>query len=310
MKLRLYTSVLAFGALSWVCACGARSNLDMDSADGGSGGAGNVTSTSRTSSPSATTTTHTVGSTTEVASSSTGPACMEGMQVACGSSVGACKPGLALCHAGELGPCMGEVGPTDETCNSIDDDCDGVVDNGFNIGGACKGTGTDQCLDGVITCGGCVKTGPDKVEVCNGVDDNCNGIIDADCQSGDCNPSLLVTGSTPSSPNCIDFPVMAGSSGSIEYPCDGGPVTATLGGISFTGSVTNNVVTLIGTQIIPPTQSPDGCTWENTHEIHGTLSSGTVAYSYSEMVIVHPPNKTCWSPCTESGTVQINWTTP
>ena len=233
--------------------------------------------------------------------------CVDGETKACGSNVGACKPGTETCEETMFGPCEGAVGPTPETCNGVDDNCDGNIDEGFGIGDACKGNGTDQCLDGLMTCDGCKKMGPDKVETCNGIDDNCNGIIDADCEVGDCKPSLFVTGSVPSSPNCIDFPVMAGSAGSIEYPCGGGPVTADLGGISFSGSVTNNHVELDGWAIVPPGQSPDGCTWQMHHHIEGTIPSGTVTYSYSEMVIVTPPGVMCWFPCTETGTVKINW---
>ncbi len=232
------------------------------------------------------------------------PACVEGSTQSCGSAVGACKPGTQVCHDGEFGGCTGTVGPFDETCNGIDDNCNGTVDDGFHIGEPCKGNGTDQCLDGVTTCNGCMKTGPEKVEICNGVDDNCNGTIDADCEVGDCEPTLLVTGSTPSSPSCIDFPVVAGSQGKINYPCGGGPVTATLNGIEFSGSVTNNFVSIDGVAIIPPNQSPDGCTWKTSHHIEGVIPSGNVSYSYTEEFIA---GVNCWSPCTEVGDVQIIW---
>jgi hypothetical protein len=236
------------------------------------------------------------------------PPCIEGATQPCGSAVGVCKPGQETCVHGVFGPCEGASGPKTEVCNGKDDNCDGQIDDGFHIGDPCKGTGTDQCLDGVTTCEGCKKTGPDKVEICNGVDDNCNGVIDADCEVGDCKPTLLVTGSQPSSPGCIDFPVQAGSLGTIEYPCGGGPVTAKLGGISFVGTVSGGFVSLDADVIIPPGQSVDGCTWQNHHHIEGLLPSGTVDYSYSEAVIAE--NGNCWQPCTESGTVQINWVAP
>jgi hypothetical protein len=159
----------------------------------------------------------------------------------------------------------------------------------------------------VTTCDGCQKTGPEKVEICNGVDDNCNGVIDADCEVGDCAPTLLVTGSTPSSPGCVDFPVQAGSKGTLNYSCNGGSVTATLGSVTFAGSVTSNFVTLDGVVIITPDQSPDGCTWQTNHHIEGLIPSGVVAYSYDEVLL---GGVNCWSPCTEIGTVQILWVAP
>jgi hypothetical protein len=292
-------------AIACVIACGARSGLpgiesEGARADAGAGGA--VTTGAGGGGAGGAPTTSAGGG----GAGGSAP-CVDGVARACGSAVGACKPGQQTCLAGAFGPCVGAVGPQPEVCNGIDDDCDGQIDNGFHIGEACKGNGTDQCLDGVTTCEGCKKTGPDKVEVCNGIDDNCNGIIDADCQVGDCKPTLLVTGSTPSSPACIDFPVKAGSTGTIEYPCAGGPVKADLGGVQFTGSVTNNLVTLDGWSVIPAGQSVDGCTWQMHHHIEGMIPSGTVTYSYSEAVIDNPQGVQCWQPCTETGTVQINW---
>ena len=81
-------------------------------------------------------------------------------------------------------------------------------------------------------------------------------------------------------------------------------MTASLGGISFTGSVTNNFVTLDGWAMILPGQSPDGCTWKMHHHIEGMLPSGIVDYSYAEMIV---GGANCWQPCTETGTVKINW---
>lgn len=230
--------------------------------------------------------------------------CQPGEIQPCGSDQGVCMPGSRICGAdGTFGPCEGIVGPSPEQCNGLDDDCNGQVDEGFGLGQACDGPDSDECFDDVITCDGCSQ-GPDTLEVCNGKDDNCNGVVDSDCEMGDCNPTLVVTGSTPSNPNCIDFPVEAGSTGSIEYPCEGGPVTATLGGVAFTGSAQNDVVDLTGTANV---QGPDGCIWKTTHHIQGTLSSGTVSYSYEEQAIV---GTNCWQPCTETGTVQIQWAAP
>jgi len=221
----------------------------------------------------------------------------------CGSDVGECQLGIRKCQPdGFFGPCEGNIGPVDELCNNLDDDCDGVIDNGFHIGEACDGPDNDLCLDDVMTCQGCTS-GPNILETCNGIDDNCNGVIDADCDVGDCSPQLLVTGSTPSNPNCVDFPVEAGSTGVINYPCGGGPVSATLGNISFSGTVQNGEVFLTGTIQVT---GPDGCQWRNDHTISGSIPGGTVQYFYSETLLTMP-GFGCWQPCTETGVVDINW---
>jgi hypothetical protein len=229
--------------------------------------------------------------------------CEEGDVAPCGSDVGACAPGLRACVDGLLGECTGAIEPVAEQCNAIDDDCDGTTDEGFKLGEACDGPDSDLCADDVVVCGGCSR-GDDTLETCNGVDDDCDGIVDADCESGDCGPTLLVTGSVPSSPGCVDFPVQAGSTGAIEYPCGGGSVTATLGEVAFTGGVQNGQVSLGGTVVISADRSPDGCVWETKHQISGSVGSGTLTYSYSEMWIT---GTECWSPCTETGTVEIKW---
>jgi len=254
-----------------LAACGARTDLPLDPAGEGGGGGSPVP-------------------------------CVDGVIGACGLDVGVCSPGTRLCVGGTFGPCQGAVGPFVEACNELDDDCDGVIDNGFGVGAACDGDDSDACADDVMTCQGCSK-GADNVEVCNGKDENCNGIIDADCEVGDCQPTLVVTGSTPSSPSCVDFPVEAGSEGVIQYPCSGGAVTAKLGNIKFSGTVQNGFVDISGTtQLL----GPDGCTWQTNHFIKGDLPSGKLSYSYTEFVL--NPGPLCWQPCTETGTVEIKWT--
>ncbi|NUO52511.1 MAG: hypothetical protein HOV80_27000 [Polyangiaceae bacterium] len=271
---------LAFG-------CGARTGLGVDDGDGDGGDGASSQGGSGSGAAG--------GGGMEPA-----PPCIDGTVENCGTDVGECVIGKRICEKGIFGPCS-DIGPTSEFCNDLDDDCDGAIDEDFGIGQACDGGDTDLCADDVMTCNGCTL-GTNEVEVCNGVDDNCNGEIDSDCEIGDCQPTLLVTGSVPSNPNCIDFPVEAGSTGTIQYPCGGGMVTATLGSISFSGSVSAGFLSLDGVMVV---MGPDGCSWQTEHHIEGFIPGGALTYSYSEHVVIS--DGSCWQPCTEVGDVVIEW---
>jgi hypothetical protein len=230
--------------------------------------------------------------------------CEPGISAVCGSNVGICREGTKFCQDDQtFGPCLGAVEPLREACNGIDDDCDGTADDGFRLGEACDGTDNDLCNDDVMTCEGCTPGTP-TFEICNGRDDDCDDIVDADCEVGNCQPTLVVTGSTPSSPSCVDFPVEKSSRGVIAYPCGGGAVSAELGSVGFTGTVTNGNVRLTGTRIISVEESPDDCVWRTDHLIEGNVSSGRLSYSYSEVNI---QGTNCWFPCTETGTIEVQW---
>lgn len=289
MQLR---NLMAGAVVVGLIACGARTELEISpgSTSAGSGAQGGVAGS---------------GGAGGTGGGGAPPQPCDGVeQQPCGSSVGECSPGVQTCQPdGFFGPCVGAVGPFEELCNDLDDDCDGQVDEGFGLGQACDGADSDVCADDVMTCNGCTL-GDDTLEVCNGFDDNCNGVVDSDCEVGDCSPTLLVTGSTPSNPNCVDFPVMAGSTGAINYPCEGGMVTANLDNITFTGTVTaQGDVNLTGTVLFI---GPDGCDWQADHSITGSIPGGTVQYFYNETLLTTPQGN-CWFPCTEIGTVAIQW---
>jgi hypothetical protein len=115
--------------------------------------------------------------------------CRHGDVRPCGSSVGACRPGLEECAFGKwLMSCHGAVGPTTEICgNGIDDDCNGQVDEtcacapgstqdcGIDVGACKKGMQACTSSGAWQACAGAVSP---TMETCNMIDDDCDGLVD------------------------------------------------------------------------------------------------------------------------------------
>ena len=88
------------------------------------------------------------------------------------------------------------VGPGQtERCDGRDEDCDGVVDGGFDVGGACSAgvgacaaSGVSVCAAGGLGVACSAVAGTPRSEVCNGVDDDCDGTVDEGACSGTCLP--------------------------------------------------------------------------------------------------------------------------
>ena len=109
--------------------------------------------------------------------------CQPGDQVACGSEVGECSPGVQVCGNDRNYGACNDVGPSGEVCNNRDDDCDASTDEGFDLttdaancgrcGNVCPAG--QRCVEGGCRAAG----GPlrNRLLICGTVDRDVEGLL-------------------------------------------------------------------------------------------------------------------------------------
>src|SRR5262249_7956565 len=133
---------------------------------------------------------------------------------------GICRPGQLVCDSAMMRlVCQGRSAPQPERCTGLDDACNGIVDDGFNVGGTCTvmyGTcpsmGRFVCLpDGSGTTCNAPPVSSSN-EVCDGIDNNCDGVADEPNQIWPCptsapDPAGCICPSGRSCGNVTDLPL-------------------------------------------------------------------------------------------------------
>jgi hypothetical protein len=93
----------------------------------------------------------------------------------------------------------------------------------------------------------------------------------------------------------------------LSYPCKGGAASVTFGTETFAGTETGGAVTLTNAHSYSEIALGVHCEFNTTETISGSLASGTLQYSYSE-VLASGQSSLCpllFVPCSASGTVAV-----
>jgi hypothetical protein len=112
-------------------------------------------------------------------------------------------------------------------------------------------------------------------------------------------------------PKCtLNTTVDTSGPATLSYPCSGGPASVTFGAQTFTGTDATGSVTVqnkSGYSMTSPFLGHVTCHIDATQTISGTLASGTLQYTYTE--VLTPGQSTlcplAFLPCSGTGTVAV-----
>jgi hypothetical protein len=231
------------------------------------------------------------------------------LTIACGSS----DDGATDDKAGSAPFAGGTTTQSAQTCLA-DSDCDKhdpCVTFKCEIGTGENGIG--QCSYSLATsCESATDSGiPYKVGRVDGgvAEDPDAGKVDPDAGAV-CAKMLAVTFTQQSAGTCVyNTTVVESSPAKLDYMCTGGPATVTFGEQKFSGSITNDDVSLTNVDLYTFTNEKYKvtCAYRSTQTITGSLSSGTLTYSYTEKIEPNQPTLCPFvtTPCSASGPVTV-----
>jgi len=132
-----------------------------------------------------------------------------------------------------------------------------------------------------------------------GVDEHAATLTTREDRPRVCSAALSVKQTSTPAGCWIDERV-TGAPGRLDFPCEGGAAIATFGESRFGGTVQGGVVSVgLKTRF----NWSDGCVWESTQEVAGTLSDKTLTFSYREAPLAN--QKGCASSCAAQGAVEV-----
>ena len=115
----------------------------------------------------------------------------------------------------------------------------------------------------------------------------------ARCDLRECEITVTMSGITEDRPACWTDTPIAGSTGAFSVPCDGGAVNVMLDEIEFSGELSPDC----HLRMVAHTTFPwsDGCQWESTQVISGSLQPRRLDYEYRELPVAGEVD--CLEPC-------------